>query len=702
MTPRRPQHRQPRPWRQGLVVLAALAIPAALVVGSTSASASSAKGAVAGKADRPGHGKWSGEAAIARLGNRLDTVAAVHGMTGSALRKHLREDKHLRLDDNDRLLYADPAPTGAVATATEPSPMDPSIAPANAFLLSSRPGAARTIYLDFDGHTLSGTAWNGSMGGDCYAEPFDADGVPGSFSDGERNTVISVWRRVAEDYAPFDVNVTTIDPGYAAINRASSSDTVFGTRVLITQSSAACPSGQTVYSAACGSGCGGVAYVGVFDSTGGTHDYYQPAFVFQNGVGSNGKYIAEAASHEAGHNVGLSHDGTATTGYYTGHGSWAPIMGVGYSKAITQWSKGEYSGANQGQDDFVVAGSNGLPLRADDHGNAAATATPIANNSTVDGVIESASDVDAFTITAGAGQATFTVSPTPVSPNLDAKLEVRAADGSLVTSINPASGSTNYDAPFGLGASTTLSLAAGTYTLLVDGVGFGDPLSTGYSDYGSLGNYRISVSVAPTSGQAPLAVASASVTTGVAPLAVSFTGSGSSDPDGGTLTYAWNFGDGSGTSTDANPSYAYSTPGTYTAALTVTDESGLSASAQVVVTVTAPLRQIDVYSVGVTGTRNASTSRTSATGTAVVRDVDGAPVAGASVTVQWYIGTRLYSTRTGSSSSSGVATFGFNNVKIARGVTVRLCVTKVSLTGGTWNNALFTAGTNNCASWVTP
>ena len=46
----------------------------------------------------------------------------------------------------------------------------------------------------------------------------------------------------------------------------------------------------------------------------------------------------EAASHEAGHNLGLSHDGTRKTGYYAGHGDWAPIMGVGYYREVSQWS----------------------------------------------------------------------------------------------------------------------------------------------------------------------------------------------------------------------------------------------------------------------------------------------------------------------------------------------------------------------------
>ena len=58
------------------------------------------------------------------------------------------------------------------------------------------------------------------------------------------------------------------------------------------------------------------------------------ALVFCDHPGAgNEKYVAEAISHEAGHNMGLHHDGTSTTGHYQGHGSgvtgWAPIMGVG-------------------------------------------------------------------------------------------------------------------------------------------------------------------------------------------------------------------------------------------------------------------------------------------------------------------------------------------------------------------------------------
>jgi glucose/arabinose dehydrogenase len=84
----------------------------------------------------------------------------------------------------------------------------------------------------------------------------------------------------------------------------------------------------------------------------------------------------------------------------------------------------------------------------------------------------------------------------------------------------------------------------------------------------------------------PVAVASASPTSGYAPLDVQFTGSNSSDPDGNSLTYSWNFGDGT-TSTSANAVHRYSDPAvkTYIATLTVKDPSGLSSSASVNVTV---------------------------------------------------------------------------------------------------------------------
>ena len=76
----------------------------------------------------------------------------------------------------------------------------------------------------------------------------------------------------------------------------------------------------------------------------------------------------------------------------------------------------------------------------------------------------------------------------------------------------------------------------------------------------------------PDTNQAPVAVATATPTSGNAPLDVHFHGTGSYDPDGDAITHLWNFGDGN-SATSAIADHVYTTPGTYTATLTVSDGS---------------------------------------------------------------------------------------------------------------------------------
>jgi PKD repeat protein len=603
-----------------------------------------------------------GQRAIDLLDTRLPEVAAWYGKSADEFKAMLLKDRTLRLDPRGRLFIVEeldqPLPA-TPASAAGTGVLDGTLAPLEqTFLLQSRPGAKRTIHLNFRGATLTGTAWNGSSGS-ITALPFDLDGVPYTFSTTELQRIQYIWQRVAEDYAAFDVNVTTEAVPLDRITRSGSADDVFGTTVLITKRTG-------VYNCS----CGGVAYLGVFDDTG---DFYKPALVFYDALGSgNEKYVAEAISHEAGHNMGLAHDGYSGGGYYQGHGSgatgWAPIMGVGYYQSLVQWSKGQYATATNVQDDYVVMQSNGLPLRADDHGNSTGTATVLNGSSSsngitdlsASGVIERPTDIDTFAFSAGAGTAAFSVAPAARSANLDALVTLRDAAGTLLASVNPA------DA---LNSSVSVTLAAaGAYYLSVQGTGKGDPLSTGYTNYGSVGQYGVSASVPTPDSQAPVAVISASTLRGTAPLTVSFSSTGSTDADGNIVAYSWTFGDttsGSG----ATVSHLYSNPGSYPVQLRVTDDSGLSAMSSVTVTVDAPvtvlaMRVADIaMSLAVAKNGNAQAS-------AAVKllDANGQAVAGAKISGSW---SGLVSrTSSATTDGSGVARFSSPSTRSRSGTFV--------------------------------
>ena len=311
------------------------------------------------------------------------------------------------------------------------------------FLLHSNPGATKVIYLDFDGHTTTGTSWNVSYGDPIITPAFNFEGDTSSFTDNELSRIQYIWQRVAEDYLPFNVDVTTEDPGVDALTKSNSADAYYGVRV--------CIGGDSSWY---GTAVGGVAKLNSFNYSSDT-----PCFIFPANLGNGSeKYTAEAISHEVGHTLGLSHDGTTTgTEYYQGQGSWAPIMGVGYYKTITQWSKGEYANANNTQDDLaIIAGSVGnFGYRADDHGSDIASAdamTTVSTSVSADGIIERTNDVDFFSFTTGTGTVSFTISPAARGPNLDILANLYDSAGQVVSVSNPIGA---------LNASFSLSLDAG-------------------------------------------------------------------------------------------------------------------------------------------------------------------------------------------------------------------------------------------------
>ena len=601
-----------------------------------------------------------GAGIISGLGNKLPAVAKFYGLSEQEFGKLCLRDRDLRTDKSGRLIYACEGAVAAQApTATNGGTNALLSYPSSqTFVLHSKPGAARVIYLDFNGHTTSGTHWNTSYtaGAPFTTAAYDTDGVPSSFSSAELANIQEIWKRVSEDYAPYEVDVTTEEPALESLRKTTSTDTAYGIRVVL---------GGSSYDWL-GASAGGVAYLGSFSWNTDT-----PTFVFPAQLG-NGypKYMAEAISHECGHTVGLNHDGqTNGTEYYAGANGWAPIMGLGYYATVSQFSKGEYSLANNTQDDLTVV-TGYIPRSADLVGNDILTATPITTTSVnVTGIIESRTDADLFKFNVGAGTMSFNATPATPDANLDIALSLYNGSGNLIASADPS----------GLSSTLNYTVPAGTYYLAVDGVGVGTP-DTGYTDYASIGQFRLTGTVPSSQGQPPVAVVSQSTPIkGLAPLTVNFSSAGSSDPEGTTLTYDWDFGDGSAGSTLANPSHLYNTPGTYIASLVVFDATGLSASASLTILVQSPSSLI--YVSDITMSKTVAAKGTSARAVVTIKDATGALKANATVTGSWSgLTTGTSSVKT---NSSGQATFTSASTKNAG--TFTFTVTGVSLSGATYD-----------------
>lgn len=339
-------------------------------------------------------------------------------------------------------------------------------------LLNSYPSAEAVIFLDFDGHTVNGTSWN-------YNGPIVC-GTAGL----DNSKIIEIYSRVAEDYRPFNLNITTDSSKFLAApsNRRM--------RVILTVSS-------SWYGTS-----GGVAFINSF-SWGDDN----PCFVFSALLNYNVKNIAEAASHEAGHTLGLYHQSsydancTKLSDYYAGQGSgeigWAPIMGVGYYRNFTLWNNGPNSyGCNSLQNDLdiITSSNNGFGYRTDDHFNSFDGSTIVSfpnnqftgfsnNQFTVSGVIERNTDQDMFRfIVPATGRFQLDAIPYNVgsgNSGSDLDLQVTLYDNTQ-TILN------TYNPGTLLSSLIDSTLAAGTYYLKIEGRG------NQYAPaYASLGSYSL-------------------------------------------------------------------------------------------------------------------------------------------------------------------------------------------------------------------
>ncbi|RNM16355.1 fibronectin type III domain-containing protein [Nocardioides pocheonensis] len=452
---------------------------------------------------RAGHGA----AVVKALGDKLPAAAATNRMSPARLAAILESDPTAWLGPDGQMFYQETAQTLSAADATT-QVAAASLPLSQTFALHSLPGSTHTIFLDFDGADVTGTWWNDNKGlAPGFHAGFSIDGDYSTFSSAELAYIQQVWQIVAEKYSPFDVDVTTQDPGPDAYNRAGLSDPTYGDHVVISDDAAA-------LNATCGGGCSGVALVNTFDSTWRSDSYLEPAWVFSSMTSGSAVLTAETIAHEVGHTFGLHHDGDATHEYSSGHGNWFPLMGSSI-RAVGQFSIGEYAGANNTEDDLALIAKE-APLRLDDRSNGMLLAEPLATGTLVDGVISTRTDQDVFVVNHPCNtNLVARATGIGAGASLDMSVTVLDSGGSTVAYGDPTSGQNALAWPYtpiGLDATATVSSAAsGVYYVRIDGVGKGDPLTDGYSDYASVGQYQLAVS--SCDGSLPVPTTPVTVTT---------------------------------------------------------------------------------------------------------------------------------------------------------------------------------------------
>ncbi|MBO7725850.1 MAG: hypothetical protein J6S40_05225 [Thermoguttaceae bacterium] len=333
--------------------------------------------------------------------------------------------------------------------------------------LSSKPDSLYTIYLDFDGHVTTNTNWNWGAHPVIESPRFTLDGdtEKTEFSASEKAAIYDIWLRVAEDFMPFDVNVTTVEPSSVSFAEGRSQRVVIGGR-------------NTDWY---GSGVLGISLRSSFTKKSDT-----PNFVFSESIGYDINGIAVTVSHEVGHTLGLGHKGKGKRSYFNGLNGWGPIMGNPLSMELTQWSKGEYAEATDTVDELLtITTKNGFGYREDDYADTfdgAEVLTITDGVGEITGIIERNTDVDCFVFESDGSALDFFVGGISWVTNLDVLVKLYSEDYELIRTYDP---SDRLDVEF------VFTEAAGIYFLTVEGTGCETGSPGIYSDYGSLGSYTV-------------------------------------------------------------------------------------------------------------------------------------------------------------------------------------------------------------------
>ena len=578
---------------------------------------------------------------------RLQVAATKAGWSLAKAKAIAAKDPSLRLTPDNTFIYAcnfnaasrnpSAVPGFRIQTGPDTSPYTGTPTTVNAttaFQLHSRPGASRVLYLDFNGHTTPTGVFYGNVS-PIVIPAFKLSGTTIATDQLNLNAIRDIWLHVSEDFAAWDIDVTTEQPPTTALGQRC----VIGGNVVTDWATHYSPV-PNMY---------GVMGVSAMNFGGALNGNDTNNFVFlSNGFSTDSPTTANyeitilCVAHEVGHTFGLYHWGETASGTgwaytfghsvagFTGVTTTSPIMGSselpGWPNAcnLNQWSNGGYpysivylgndnTAPTGTQDDIAMISAKATKLVGvkDDHGDTLATATVVSGTSiTAGGIIADSTDVDLMKISAGVGALNLTATPhlkyRNYNGNLKVGLSLLNSAGVVVAKnyvTNSMGNTLSYNVP-----------TAGTYYIKVNGVGY-DPLRSagsqvwtstgitgtvigtadGFTNYGSIGRYGLTGSWQALSF-APVAVITSDRSGGIRPVTVAFDGRSSSDPDGLVVGYAWNFGDptsgAANTSTLANPVHTYSGPtGNYTASLVVTDNSGTpSAAATKVITLSgAPI-----------------------------------------------------------------------------------------------------------------
>jgi hypothetical protein len=396
----------------------------------------------------------------------------------------------------DRQMMAGDMAIGAFATTDSVLDRGVSVAPAVP-AYSSNPGAAATLYLDFNGHFEA--KWGNYSNIVTPVYSMDADTT--TFASYELATIREVWQRVAEDFAPFNINVTTVNPGNFANGKAL--------RVAIGGTSFDWYREAIVF---------GVAQYNSF-----TNSVPNTAYAFAQYNG-NARLIADTVSQEAGHSFGLHHqsvvnaNGILVEEYSPGTSAKSPLMGYNLESERSTWWNGIssfHNGANYVlQDDMamIAAAKNGFSYRPDDHGNTLQNATqmgPTAHGAIAGqfGIIGANSDTDWFQFNVtNNGRMSLQVEVPMEIANLDAKLSLFRVEHQLVNGkvvYNYIQVATS-DPTTSLNASLAANVTPGNYVAVV----------AGHGEYGDVGQYTLKGSLSPPISRNYLdAVVTSSLTT---------------------------------------------------------------------------------------------------------------------------------------------------------------------------------------------